>query len=248
MGPQLSAYLIALTDGFHRFTDPRELACHAGVAPFERSSGSSVRGRTRVSHQANKTLKTMLHMAALANVQRAGELKTYFQRKVAEGKKPILVVNAVRNKILHRVCAVIRRGQPFVPHLTSTTATEKHLQTLVSYPSFPPPPLPSLPLGGHRIMLVCLSPGNFRGFRLVGLSAFGFLAFGFRLSSACRLCRLCRPMGRLCLVYVGLSPLSETSHLTHRSRMGSRRLASTNTDALLMGKGRNQPTCCDEHE
>ncbi len=128
VGPQLSAYLIALTDGFHRFTDPRELACHAGVAPFERSSGSSVRGRTRVSHQANKTLKTMLHMAALANVQRAGELKTYFQRKVAEGKKPILVVNAVRNKILHRVCAVIRRGQPFVPHLTSTTATEKHLQ------------------------------------------------------------------------------------------------------------------------
>ncbi|MBK7298307.1 MAG: transposase [Flavobacteriales bacterium] len=39
----------SLTDGFHRFTNPRELACHAGVAPFERSSGSSIRGRTQVS-------------------------------------------------------------------------------------------------------------------------------------------------------------------------------------------------------
>lgn len=117
VGPQLAAYLIALTDGFHRFTDPRELACHAGVAPFERSSGSSVRGRTQVSHQANKTLKTLLHMAALANVQRAGELQVYFRRKVEEGKKPILVVNAIRNKIVHRVCAVIRKGEAFKPFL-----------------------------------------------------------------------------------------------------------------------------------
>lgn len=120
VGPQLASYLIALTDGFHRFTDPRELACHAGVAPFERSSGSSVRGRTQVSHQANKTLKTLLHMAALANVQRAGELQVYFRRKVEEGKKPILVVNAIRNKIVHRVCAVIRNGQAFKPFLESS--------------------------------------------------------------------------------------------------------------------------------
>jgi transposase len=122
VGPQLAAYLIALTDGFHRFTAPRELACHAGVAPFERSSGSSVRGRTQVSHKANKTLKTLLHMAALANVQRAGELQVYYRRKVQEGKKPILVVNAIRNKIVHRVCAVIRRGQAFNPLLEPSKA------------------------------------------------------------------------------------------------------------------------------
>ncbi len=117
VGPQLAAYLIALTDGFHRFTHPRELACHAGVAPFERSSGSSVRGRTQVSHQANKTLKTLLHMSALVSVREPGELRDYYERKRAEGKKPILVVNAVRNKLVHRVCAVIRRGQPFTPFL-----------------------------------------------------------------------------------------------------------------------------------
>jgi len=117
VGPQLAAYLIALTDGFHRFTDPRELACHAGVAPFERTSGSSVRGRTQVSHKANKTLKTLLHMSALVSVREPGELRDYYQRKRAEGKKPILVVNAVRNKLVHRVCAVIRRGQAYKPLL-----------------------------------------------------------------------------------------------------------------------------------
>lgn len=127
VGPQLAAYLIALTDGFHRFTDPRELACHAGVAPFERSSGSSVRGRTQVSHKANKTLKTLLHMSALVSVREPGELRDYYERKRAEGKKPILVVNAVRNKVIHRVCAVIRDGRPYV-HRSTPTFSENFLQ------------------------------------------------------------------------------------------------------------------------
>jgi transposase len=113
VGPQLASYLIALTDGFHRFTEPRELACHAGVAPFERSSGTSVRGRTQVSHQANKTLKSLLHMGALASVQHKGDLREYYDRKRAEGKKPILVVNAVRNKLVHRICSVIRNDRPY---------------------------------------------------------------------------------------------------------------------------------------
>ncbi|MBK7113901.1 MAG: hypothetical protein IPH60_15850 [Flavobacteriales bacterium] len=58
-----------------------------------------------MSHQADKSLKTLLHMSALVSVREPGELRQYFERKRAEGKKPILVVNAVRNKLVHRVCA-----------------------------------------------------------------------------------------------------------------------------------------------
>jgi transposase len=114
VGPQLAAYLVAFTDGFARFNTPRQLSCHAGVAPFERSSGSSVRGRTQVSHQADKSLKTLLHMSALVSVREPGELRQYYERKRGEGKKPILVVNAVRNKLVHRICAVIRNDKPYV--------------------------------------------------------------------------------------------------------------------------------------
>lgn len=121
VGPQLAAYLVACTDGFARFNTPRQLSCHAGVAPFERSSGSSVRGRTQVSHQADKSLKTLLHMSALVSVREPGELRQYFERKRAEGKKPILVVNAVRNKLVHRVCAVIRNNKPYERRPIATT-------------------------------------------------------------------------------------------------------------------------------
>ena len=57
---------------------------------------------------ANKTLKKQLHMCALSSITAKGELKDYFERKVAEGKNKMLVIHNIRNKLIHRVCACIR--------------------------------------------------------------------------------------------------------------------------------------------
>lgn len=113
-----ASHLIAITEGFTRFTDPRELACHAGYAPFPHTSGSSIRGKASTSKQSHKGLKTVLHMGAKSVIQRKGELQDYYLRKVAEGKKRITVLHAVANKIIHRVCAVIARGTPYIGHKT----------------------------------------------------------------------------------------------------------------------------------
>ncbi|MBK8225545.1 MAG: IS110 family transposase [Flavobacteriales bacterium] len=92
---------------------PRQLACHVGCAPFENRSGTSIRGRTRVSHNANHTLKALLHVSVVAVTRNTGEFRAYYDRKVAEGKHKMLVFNAMRNKLIHRVCAVIRKGVPY---------------------------------------------------------------------------------------------------------------------------------------
>jgi len=114
IGPVLAAHLLAVTEGFTRFRSARQLACQAGVAPYQHSSGSSVHGQTRVSQQADKQLKTLLHMAAMTAIQRSGELQTYYRRKLDQGKAPMSVLNAIRSKILHRAWAVVQRGTPFV--------------------------------------------------------------------------------------------------------------------------------------
>ncbi|WP_229310869.1 hypothetical protein [Larkinella arboricola] len=64
-----------------------------------------------MSHQARKRLKALFHLAAMAVIRSKGELQTYYQRKVNEGKNKMLVLNAVRNKLVHRVFAVVRRGK-----------------------------------------------------------------------------------------------------------------------------------------
>lgn len=122
IGPVIATELLITTNEMQTITDPKKLACHAGVAPFEYRSGTSVRGKTRVSHQARKRLKALIHMGTLSAIQVKGDLQDYYLRKLGEGKHTMLVMNAVRNKLIHRVCAVVRRGQKYDKNYRPTLA------------------------------------------------------------------------------------------------------------------------------
>jgi hypothetical protein len=76
-------------------------------------------GKMGVSKFANKELKHVLHMAAMNSVRYNQELKTYFERKVGEGKSKMSVLNAVRNKLLHQIVAVVKRGTPYEVRLNN---------------------------------------------------------------------------------------------------------------------------------
>lgn len=112
IGPVTAVEILLTTNEFRDSTDPRQYACYAGVVPFERSSGQR-RGRPGVSHQANKRIKKLLHLAALTAVRCCAELKAYYERKVAEGKNKLLVLNNVRNKLVHRLFACVQRDRNY---------------------------------------------------------------------------------------------------------------------------------------
>ncbi|OAV63776.1 Transposase IS116/IS110/IS902 family protein [Bacteroidales bacterium Barb6XT] len=57
IGDKTAVKMIVVTKGFTDFTDARKFCCHAGVAPFSYSSGSSIRSRNRVSQRADKGIK-----------------------------------------------------------------------------------------------------------------------------------------------------------------------------------------------
>jgi transposase len=105
--------LLYFTNEYKLYTNGKQLACYCGVAPFEHTSGTSVKGKARVSNFANKRLKKLLHLVAMSTLSSDRELSQYYTRKVSEGKNKMLVINAIRNKILQRLSAVIRRGTPY---------------------------------------------------------------------------------------------------------------------------------------
>jgi Transposase and inactivated derivatives len=113
IGMQTAIYLLIHTWGFKAFENPRQLACYCGIVPFAKRSGTSLKGRPHVSHMANKKLKTLLHMCALNAVKYDPHLKLYYQRKIEEGKHKMNVLNNVRNKLIHRICAVITSGEEY---------------------------------------------------------------------------------------------------------------------------------------
>ena len=106
--------LLCITDNFQRFDNPRKFACYCEVAPFEHTSGISIRGKTRTSSLANKEVKVYLTWAAITAISWDPQMKAYYKRKIAEGKHKASVINAVRAKIIARSFAVIRRQTPFV--------------------------------------------------------------------------------------------------------------------------------------
>ena len=108
-----ASYILVTTNEFININNPKKYACYSGVVPFEHSSGSSVRGKTRVSQMANKNIKTLLHMAALSSVRMQGDIQDYYKRKVSEGKNKMSVLNAIRNKLVLRIFACVNQNREY---------------------------------------------------------------------------------------------------------------------------------------
>lgn len=111
-------HTIIHTNNFRGFETARQYACYLGIAPFEHTSGTSVRGKTRVHATGARLLKADLSQAARSAAMYDKELKEYYERKTREGKEYGVVLNAIKFKLVCRMFAVIRRGTPFVELLT----------------------------------------------------------------------------------------------------------------------------------
>jgi transposase len=104
---------IAYTENFSSFIDGRKYAVYAGVVPFEHTSGTSIKGRKRVSHLANKELKQELNQAAKTAITHDIELRAYAERKLKNKPYPV-VLNNVKFKLILRMFALVKRGEKFV--------------------------------------------------------------------------------------------------------------------------------------
>jgi len=114
VGEQTNIYLIIATKGFTAFKTWRQFACYAGIAPFEYSSGTSIKGRTKVNHMADKKIKSLLQMCAMTSIKYDSQPHKYYEKKKHDAKNCMLVMNNIRCKIISRVFATVNRGTPFI--------------------------------------------------------------------------------------------------------------------------------------
>jgi transposase len=114
IGFVIATFMLVTTNNFTSFDNGRKYACYSGIAPFEHTSGTSIRGKTRVSNLANKKMKSLLSNGANSAYRWDPELKAYYKRKVAEGKEHNLIINSISCKLVNRVFAVVKRQTPYV--------------------------------------------------------------------------------------------------------------------------------------
>jgi transposase len=114
VGPIIAWHILAYTNNFNSIKKSRKFSCYVGIAPFPNESGSSRNKKGHVSHMANKQIKALLGNGITAAIVHDKELSAYYKRKIAEGKEPGVVKNAVKNKLVARVFAVVERGTDYV--------------------------------------------------------------------------------------------------------------------------------------
>ena len=117
VGPHIAAYLIVYTRCFTIFENSRKFACYSGIAPFEHTSGTSIRGKTRVNHMADKSMKTLLDLAAKTAIRCDPEIRAFYEKRTALGKPKMSTINIVRFKVVGRMFAVVKRQTPYRTHL-----------------------------------------------------------------------------------------------------------------------------------
>ena len=107
VGMVTSANVLVTTNEFVNISEAKQYACYAGVAPFKDESGK-VKKKQKISHKANKKMKKLFHLLAMSAIRMKGEMKVYYERKLAEGKNKMSVLNATRNKIILRIFSCVK--------------------------------------------------------------------------------------------------------------------------------------------
>ena len=113
IGPINAWMTIAYTENFTSFPDARHYAVFVGVIPFEHTSGTSIKGRRRVSKLAHKELKQELNMAARTAITHDPEISAYAERKL-KNKGYWVVVNNVKFKLILRMFSLVKRQEMYV--------------------------------------------------------------------------------------------------------------------------------------
>ena len=122
IGLKTALFLIVVTDGFKKFESASQLCSYVGITPTIRISGSSVRGRSRISKVGNKKLRNLLFLAAFSACNYNKACKALFDRIVAKGKSKKLALIAVANKLLKQAFAIAKSGLPYDENFVSKLA------------------------------------------------------------------------------------------------------------------------------
>lgn len=114
VGKILAIQLILHTHNFTRFMNARQFSAYCGLAPYPYQSGTSIKGKPKVHAISDKKMKSLINTCAVSAVQHDKELRAYYLRRIEEGKPKMVVLNIIRNKIISRAFATVKRGTPFV--------------------------------------------------------------------------------------------------------------------------------------
>lgn len=114
IGRTLATAFITELMPIERFRDPHALVAYAGLDPRVKQSGTSMKRNTHLTKRGSPILRRCAYLAASIAQRHDSDLKRYYEKKRAEGKRYREATIANARHILYRLYAVWKRGTPYV--------------------------------------------------------------------------------------------------------------------------------------
>lgn len=114
VGFLLAANVAIVTEGFTQYLKYQSLSKYIGTCPLSYQSGSSVYRRPSADGAGPSRLRKLLYLSAMRLKKDSPAFRHYYERKVAAGKAPRLILNNMANKLLKIMCGVIKSGKPYI--------------------------------------------------------------------------------------------------------------------------------------
>lgn len=114
VGPRVATHMTTLFAG-RTFDSAEQLAAYLGLVPVEWQSGTSVRGRPRMSKAGPAHLRKVLYMPAVVARRCNPHIKALNERLMAKGKSKMAAIGAAMRKLAHLCFGVVHSGKPYDP-------------------------------------------------------------------------------------------------------------------------------------
>lgn len=111
--------IVALVPDISTFSNARQLAAYAGLTPRHRSSGTSVRGKTRLSKIGSGRLRKALFFPAMSAKRHNSVVKDFSDKLLLRSKSHMVVIGAAMRKIMHIIFALLKHKCPFNPDINT---------------------------------------------------------------------------------------------------------------------------------
>jgi len=118
IGEQTANLLLAEIPKLEQFPSAKQLAAYVGLTPSERTSGTSVHGKPRLSKMGNQRVRKFLYLPSLAAIRCNPLIQQLRNRLLEKGKAKMVAVGAAMRKLLHIAYGVLKNRKPFDPTLS----------------------------------------------------------------------------------------------------------------------------------
>jgi transposase len=120
VGPRVSDHITALFAA-RTFDRAEQLAAYLGLVPVQWESGSSVKGRPRMSKAGPSHLRKLLYMPAVVAVRHNPHIKAHYERLIEKGKSKMAALGAAMRKLAHLCFGVVNSKKPYDANFATGT-------------------------------------------------------------------------------------------------------------------------------